>query len=68
MNFIKNNSKAMIHVAKIRKRINYNVGYPRSGFEYFLNGFVYQADQVRSTTDQDRTRRALSIARVIFPN
>ncbi len=44
----------------------YHVGYPRSGFEYFLNEFAPEGDQVRPRVDHDRTPRALSIAHLIF--
>jgi hypothetical protein len=43
-----------------------DVGYLRSGFEYFLNGFAQRLDQVRPTLHQDRARRALSDALLAF--
>ncbi|CAM4852396.1 unnamed protein product, partial [Rotaria magnacalcarata] len=39
-----------------------DVGYLRSGFEYFQIRFANSSDQKEPTSDQDRSRRALSNA------
>jgi len=48
--------------------INFYVGYFRSRFEFFLNGFAQSLDQVRPKLDQDITRWALSNELVIWSN
>jgi len=37
------------------------IGYLRPGFEYFLNGFSAERKQLKPTSDQDRTQRAVSM-------
>ncbi len=44
----------------------YDVRYLRSGFEYFLNGFVPKVIPTKPNTVPDRTRRDLSIEHVAF--
>ena len=43
-----------------------NVGYLTSGFEYFLEGFTHEVDQVKQTVHQDRIWWALPRAWIRF--
>jgi hypothetical protein len=44
-----------------------DVGYSRSGFEYFPNGFTINLALIRTTLDQDRARQDLSDALLAIP-
>ena len=49
-----------------KRLLLFNVGYLMARFEYFQGRFAQEADQSGPRVDQDRTRRALSDARITF--